>query len=80
MASSVDHLAARFANDGPVTSPERKCQAIHAIKDDDDLSEDECIHAYQMIRKDTTFADTLLAIHKKETCTCYIQKELYGTD
>jgi hypothetical protein len=77
MASSVDCLAATFANDGPVASPEWKHQAIHVIEDDDNLSEDECIHAYQIIHKDTTFADTLLAICKKETCTCYIQRELY---
>lgn len=80
MASSVDRLAAAFANDGPVASPERKRQAIHAIEDDDDLSEDERIHAYQMIRKDTTFADTLLSIRKKKTRTRYIQSELYGGD
>jgi hypothetical protein len=80
MASAVDHLAAAFANDGPVTSPEWKHQAIHVIEDDDDLLEDERIHAYQIIHKDTTFADTLLAIHKKETRTHYIQRELYGND
>ena len=78
MASSMDHLAAAFVNDGPVTSPERKRQAIRVIEDDDDLSENECIHAYQIIHKDTTFADTVLAIRKKETRTHYIQQELDG--
>jgi hypothetical protein len=47
------------------------------IEEDDDLSENECIHAYQIIGKDTTFTDTVLSICKKKTCTYYIQHELY---
>jgi hypothetical protein len=54
MASSMDHLAAAFIGDGPVASPEQKCQAIQMIEEDDNLSENECIHAYQIICKDTT--------------------------
>jgi hypothetical protein len=76
----MDRLAAAFVNDGPVTSPERKRQAIQMIEEDDDLSENECIRAFRVIRKDTTFADTVLSIRKKETRTRYIQRELYGDD
>jgi len=77
MASSMDRLAAAFIGDGPVASPERKRQAIQMIEEDDDLSENECIRAYQIIRKDTTFADTVLSICKKETRIHYIKHELY---
>lgn len=78
VALSMDRLAAAFTSDDPVTSPERKRQAIQLIEEDDDLSENECIRAYQFIRKDTAFADTVLAIRKKETRTRYIQHELNG--
>jgi hypothetical protein len=72
MASAVDCLAATFANDGSIISPEQKHQTIHVIEDDNNLLKNEHIHAYQIIHKDTTFADMLLTIHKKETCTHYI--------
>jgi len=80
MALSMDCLATAFANDSPVPSPEWKCQAIKVIEEDDDLSETECLHAYQIIRRDTTFADTVLSIGKKERHTHYIQCELDGDD
>ena len=57
-------------------SPERKKQAIHLIDDDGDLSEDEMIMTLKLIRRDTSFADTILALKKKTTRTKYIKSEL----
>ena len=57
-------------------SPECKKQAIHLIDDDGDLSEDEMIMTLKLIRRDTSFADTILALKKKTTRTKYIKSEL----
>jgi len=77
MASSIDRLASTFAVDAAVPSPMRKRAAIHAIEDDGDLSDNEQTQAFQIIRKDTAFADTILAIRKKDARTRLIKSELY---
>jgi len=76
MASSIAQLASSFANDTVIPSPQRKRAAIHAIEDDGDLSENDMIKVFKIIRRDTTFADTLLAIRKKESRTRFIISEL----
>jgi hypothetical protein len=78
MASSIAELASAFASDAVVPSPQRKRAAIHAIEDDGDLSENEQIEVYKIIRRDTTFADTLLAIRQKGSRTRFIKSELYS--
>lgn len=60
---------------GSTTTPERKA-AIQKLEDDGDLSDNEQIQAFQLFRKDSTIAQSYLAIRKKETRTLYIQKEL----
>lgn len=80
MVSSLDRLANVWACDTTITSPQRKSAAIHAIEDDGDLSEHETIKAFRIIRRDTAFADTLLAIRNKESRTRFIKSELYDTD
>jgi len=81
VASSIDRLASAFSGPGAsgatgssvMTSPERKRHAIHLIEDDSDLSENERISAFKLMRRDTSFADTILAIRSKETRTRFIQ-------
>ena len=80
VASSIDWLAAALAVEsagGTAASPERKRAAIHTIEDDGDLSDNERIQIFQVIRKDTAFADTLLSIRKKDDRTQFIKSELY---
>ncbi|KAG6841388.1 hypothetical protein C0991_011552 [Blastosporella zonata] len=76
MASSIAQLSNVIANDSAIPSPQRKQAAVCMIKDDDELSEDEQIKVFKIIRRDTTFADTLLAIKKKSTQMCFIQSEI----
>ncbi|KAG6826692.1 hypothetical protein H0H87_006689 [Tephrocybe sp. NHM501043] len=77
MASSIDRLAAAVAADAVVPSPSRKRAAIHAIEDDGDLSDEEQLKVFKIIRRDTTFADTILAIRKQSARTRFIKSELY---
>ena len=63
-----------------IASPACKHAAIHAIEDDGDLSDDEQIQVYKIIHCDTSFADTLLTIRKKEACIRFIMSELYQGD
>ncbi|KAF8341693.1 Myb/SANT-like DNA-binding domain-containing protein [Amanita rubescens] len=78
MASSIDRLASSVA--GPnvtlASSPERKRAAIKLIEKDEDLSGDELTKTFKLIRCDTSFADTILAISDKSHRTQYIQSEL----
>ncbi|KAG6807625.1 hypothetical protein H0H92_006890 [Tricholoma furcatifolium] len=76
MASSIAQLASSLVNDTVVPSPQRKQAAVRIIEDDGDLSEEEQIKVFKIIRRDTSFADTLLAIKKKSTRTHFIQSEL----
>jgi hypothetical protein len=76
MASSIAQLAEAFTSEAVIPSPQRKRAAIHAIEDDGGLSDDEMIEAFKIIRRDTTFADTLLAIQKKESRVRFIKSEL----
>jgi hypothetical protein len=78
VASSINRLADAFATDTVTPSPAWKWAAIHAVEDDGDLSDDKQLRVFKIIRHDTGFSDTILAIHKKCACTCFIKKELYG--
>lgn len=78
MASSIAKLASAFANDAVVLLPQCKRAVIHAIEYDGDLSENGQIEVYKIIHCDTTFADTLLAIRQKGSCTHFIKSELYS--
>ncbi|KAG6823953.1 hypothetical protein H0H92_008488, partial [Tricholoma furcatifolium] len=80
MAASIKSLADAVSNDAPVPSPARKRSAIHMIEDDGQLSDDEQIKVIKMIRRDTSFADTILAIRKPNARTRYIKSELYPTE
>lgn len=46
---------------------------INVIENNGDLSDNEQIQIFQVIRKDTAFADTLLSIHKEDDCTQFIK-------
>jgi hypothetical protein len=78
VASSISRLADAFAADIITPSPAQKQAAIHAVEDDGDLSDEEQLRVFRVICHDTGFADTILAIRKKSTCTHFIKKELYG--
>ncbi|KAG6806703.1 hypothetical protein H0H92_010312, partial [Tricholoma furcatifolium] len=80
MAASIKSLADAVSNDAPVPSPARKRSAIHMIEDDGQLSDDEQIKVIKMICRDTSFADTILAIRKPNARTRYIKSELYPTE
>jgi len=76
VASSVRDLASAFIGSmGSSTTPERKA-AIQKLEDDDDLSDHEQIQAIQLFRKDSSIAQSYLAIGKKGKRTLYIQTEL----
>jgi hypothetical protein len=60
---------------GSSATPERKA-AIQKLEDDDDLSDNEQIQAIQLFRKDSSIAQSYLAIGKKSKRTLYIQTEL----
>jgi len=77
MASSIDWLASAVAVDAAVPSPACKRATIHAIEDDGNLSDNKQTQVFQIICKDTTFANTILAIHKKDAHTWFIKSELY---
>lgn len=66
MASPIDWLASAVAADATVPSPVPKRAAIHAIEDDGDLSDNEQIQVFKIICHDTGFADTILAIRRKD--------------
>ena len=46
---------------------------INVIENNGDLSDNEQIQIFQVIRKDIAFADTLLSIHKEDDCTQFIK-------
>lgn len=76
MASSVRELATAFRSSGGEGSPARRAAAIKIIEDDDDLSENEQLLIFKVIRKDVSVADLILAMRNKEKRTHYIQSEL----
>lgn len=80
MASSIAQLAMAVASDAVIASPQRKMPAIRAIEDDGDLLDHEQITVFRVIRCDTAFVDTILAISKKDTHTHFIKSELYSDD
>ena len=59
-----------------LSSQEHKQNAIHALKDDDELSDGEHLHAIKHIRSNTSFIDTILSIHKKSRCTYFIWDDI----
>ena len=60
---------------GSSATPERKA-AIQKLEDDDDLSDHEQIQAIRLFCKDSSIAQSYLAIGKKGKRTLYIQAEL----
>lgn len=64
------------AVDASVLSPARKRRAIERIEADDQLSENEMINAFKLVRRDTSVADTYLAISTVSRRTNFIQSEL----
>ena len=76
MAASVSELATAFKNSGGETSPERRKAAIEMIENDDDLSENEQVQIFKVIRRDVAVADFIVGIRDKAKRTRYIQSEL----
>ena len=76
VASSVRDLASAFSLSGGETSPQRCRHAIKCIEDDGNLSDDEQIKIFKLIRKDVTVADMITSIGAKEKRTRYILSEL----
>ena len=77
IAGAIESLADSFAE--PPTglkSPERRKAAIEMLDKDDDLSDNEQVHAIRLFSRHTSIVDTYLAITKKSKCTLYIQSEL----
>lgn len=79
MAEAMRDLACSAkadAVDASVLSPARKRCAIERIEADDQLSENEMINAFKLVRRDTSVADTYLAISTISRRTNFIQSEL----
>lgn len=78
MSESLNAVAAALTNDsaGP-PSPVRKTVAVCAVQQLD-LTQTEKICALQLIRSDTAFADTLLAIDDTEFRVDFIRAELHS--
>ncbi len=79
MAEAVRQLAQSAMGDGTdpsVLSPARKTRAIARLKADDQLSDNEMIEAYKLIRRQTSVADTYNAIGTVARRTKFIQGEI----
>ncbi|KAJ3979342.1 Myb/SANT-like DNA-binding domain-containing protein, partial [Lentinula detonsa] len=79
MAEAVRDLARSAMGDGSdpsVLSPARKTRAIACLEQDDQLSDNEMIDAFKLIRRETSVADTYLAIGSIARRTRFIQAEL----
>jgi hypothetical protein len=77
ITGAIESLADSFAE--PPTglkSPERHKAAIEMLDKDDDLSDNEQVHAIHLFSRHTSIVDTYLAITKKSKRTHYIQSEL----
>ncbi len=78
MAEAVRDLARSAMGDTNVSalSPARKSRAIARLEEDGELSDDEMNEAFKLIRRETSVADTYLAIGKVDRRTRFIQSEL----
>ncbi|KAF9026364.1 hypothetical protein BDP27DRAFT_1376251 [Rhodocollybia butyracea] len=79
MAEAVRDLARSAMGDygnSSALSPARKTRAIALIEKDNQLSENEMIDAFKLIRRDTSVADTYLAIGDIYRRTNFLQSEL----
>jgi hypothetical protein len=77
IARAIESLADSFAEPpARLKSPERHKAAIEMLDKDDDLSDNEQVHAIHLFSCHTSIADTYLAITKKSKRTLYIQSEL----
>ena len=80
VASSMSDIATQFGSTGGEPTPQLCEKAIAQIVNNDDLSDNEKIEAFKLIRRDASVADTLNAISKKSLRTTYIQSELADLD
>ncbi|OAX39376.1 hypothetical protein K503DRAFT_645862, partial [Rhizopogon vinicolor AM-OR11-026] len=76
VAGAIETLADTFDQSGGVTSLQRRRAAIQRLEEDDELSETEQVAAIRLFSRQTTIANSYLAIKKKSTRTRYIQSEL----
>ncbi|KAF9073019.1 hypothetical protein BDP27DRAFT_1360517 [Rhodocollybia butyracea] len=78
MAEAVRDLArsAMGDNNPSVLSPARKTRAIACVENNNELSDNKMIDAFKLIRRDTSVADTYLAIHCVKHRTRFIQAEI----
>ena len=61
-----------------LTSPQRKEAAIHAVEDDEGLSDTELVGVANKFRKDTGLADTYLALKRPSARTKFVEDMLYN--
>lgn len=83
MADAMRDLARSALGDAPdpsILSPARKRRAIERLEADDQLSDNEMIDAFKLIRRETSVADTYLAIGKVDRRTRFIQAELQAQE
>ncbi|KAJ3991183.1 Myb/SANT-like DNA-binding domain-containing protein [Lentinula boryana] len=83
MAEAVRDLARSAmgdSKDASVLSPARKTRAIARLEENNELSDNEMIDAFKLIRRDTSIADTYLAITSVKRCTRFIQAEIISAD
>lgn len=79
LAEAVRDLARSAAGDGvdySMLSPARKSRAIARVEEDDQLSDNEMVNAFRLFRRDTSAADTYLAIKDLHRRTRFLQGEL----
>lgn len=63
-----------------MTSPQRKEVAIHAVEDDEGLSDTELVAVGKMFRDNTSMADMYMAFRRPSARTKYVQDMLHGED
>ena len=76
IASAVRNLSDGFSQANDNASPARRTRAIKLVQDDGYLSDDDELKVFDIIRRDSTFADTLLAINSVEKRERFVQYEL----
>ncbi|KAE9388796.1 hypothetical protein BT96DRAFT_1003857 [Gymnopus androsaceus JB14] len=79
MANAMRDLARSAlgdAADHSILSPACKKHAIEHIEADYKLSDEEMISAFKLVHRETSVADTYIAISSVAHCTCFLQAEL----
>jgi hypothetical protein len=79
VSGSLDKVAEALAlNPGGPSSPQRKTAAIKVLTMSTSFNQHEKVQIMQLIRADTSVADTLLAIEEEELRDAFLRAEIEG--